>query len=109
MPDLTLFLDLDESTATKRAAYGEERYERRAFQRLVRHAFENVEQLMLRSGARWERLDASGTLDDVWQAVHAQVQEVVSAPRSASLFSLDFRSAALALGTPLHTSEKATL
>ena len=109
VPDLTLFLDLDESTATKRAAYGEERYERRAFQRLVRHAFENVEQLMLQSGARWERLDASGTLDDVWQAVHAQVQEVVSAPRSASLFSLDFRSAALALGTPLHTSEKATL
>lgn len=99
LPDITLFLDLDETTATKRAAYGEERYEKKAFQSLVREAFQNIALLMERSGARWERIDASGSPDEVWQAVHTRVQNAIAdAQTSEHLRSLHFCFAALGMG-----------
>lgn len=80
LPDVTLFLDLDEATAAQRAAYGEERYEKLAFQRLVRSAFGQVERMVLAAGGRWVCIDARGTPDDVWALVCNAVANVPSGP-----------------------------
>lgn len=111
LPDITLFLDLDEAEATKRAAYGEERYEKRVFQRQVRHSFGDVALLMQRAGARWERIDAGATPDDVWHAVYGHVQDAVRTARtSPHLWMLNFRIAAMGMGMLPHViDEKATL
>ena len=69
MPDVTIFLDLDEATAASRSAYGDERYEKQAFQRVVRETFLDVEHLVQQSGGAWVRLDASGTPDEVYAEV----------------------------------------
>lgn len=99
LPDITLFLDLDETTATKRAAYGEERYEKKEFQRLVRQAFQNIALLMERSGARWERIDANGSPDEVWDAVYNRTQNAIAATQTSKhLCSLNYCTAALSAG-----------
>ena len=54
---------------------------------------------MERSGARWERIDASGSPDEVWHAVHTRVQNAIAdAQTSEHLCSLHFCSAALGMG-----------
>lgn len=77
MPDLTLFLDLDEATAAARSAYGEERYEKQTFQRAVRQTFMDVELLVQQAGGAWTRLDARGSPDDVFASVRAAALEAV--------------------------------
>ena len=77
MPDVTIFLDLDEATAASRCAYGEERYEKQAFQRAVRETFINVENLVQQAGGVWNRIDASGTPDEVFAKVDAAAQDAV--------------------------------
>ncbi|WFD37633.1 dTMP kinase [Malassezia japonica] len=77
MPDLTLFLDLDEATAAARSAYGEERYEKLAFQRVVRQTFADVEHLVQAGGGVWTRVNAAGTPDEVYDVVRAEAQRVL--------------------------------
>lgn len=77
MPDLTLFLDLDEATAAARSAYGEERYEKLAFQRVVRQTFADVEHLVQAAGGVWTRVNAAGTPDEVYDVVRAEAQRVL--------------------------------
>lgn len=78
MPDVTIFLDLDEATAASRSAYGDERYEKQAFQRVVRETFLDVEHLVQQSGGAWVRLDASGTPDEVYAEVDRTAHEALT-------------------------------
>eukprot|EP00736_Rhodelphis_marinus_P014535 Rmarinus@m.8648 len=71
-PDAVLFLQLPPSVAESRASYGEERYEKREFQEVVRKQFELL-------GTRvpdsvWKTVDASGSIDEV---THRLMENVV--------------------------------
>lgn len=110
LPDLTLFLDLDEATAERRAAYGEERYEKRAFQRLVREAFDGVETLMTAAGARWERIDASGTPDDVTRLIATHVaRALVDAPGPLTALAIESIGPAFAMLLDSSSTNQASL
>ncbi|WFD20020.1 dTMP kinase [Malassezia caprae] len=108
IPDVTLFLDLDEKTASARAAYGEERYEKRAFQEKVRHAFYQVESFVQYAGGHWIRIDASGTPDQVWQTIQRHAGNVVSHGPMA-LYPLDLEAMRPALPWTKEGPEKASL
>lgn len=108
IPDLTLFLDVDETTATKRAAYGEERYEKRAFQRLVREAFYNVETLVRYAGATWVRIDAGASIDQVSEQIMSHVTRTSEhLPTNLMTLSLDVMRPALTFVSD--ANEKASL
>lgn len=108
IPDITLFLDLDEAAAAARAAYGEERYEKRAFQQKVRHMFYQVESLIRYVGGRWVRVDASGTTDQVWQTIQHHVSPAITQGLS-DLYPLDLEAMRPALPWTQECPEKASL
>ncbi|WFC98383.1 dTMP kinase [Malassezia yamatoensis] len=92
MPDLTIFLDLDEVTAASRCAYGDERYERQEFQRIVRRSFLEVQDLVQETGGTWHRIQADGTPDQVFEQVNAAAQRAVDEVKSnhATLRPMNF-------------------
>lgn len=103
-----MFLDLDEKTASARAAYGEERYEKRAFQEKVRHAFYQVESFVQYAGGHWIRIDASGTPDQVWQTIQQHTDNIVT-QGPVALYPLDLEAMRPALPWTREGSEKASL
>ena len=108
IPDLTLFLDLDEETASTRASFGDERYEKRAFQEKVRHTFYQVESFVQYVGGHWIRIDASGTPDKVWETIQHHTDSVVS-QGPVALFPLDLEAMKPALPWTSVEPEKASL
>ena len=78
LPDVLLFMDLAPDKAAARGGFGEERYEKPAFQAAVRDLFE---QLRTSTSARvggdwWRTLDAAGSIEEV----AGRVQAAVAAP-----------------------------
>lgn len=62
-PDVVIFLDVDEETATKRGGYGLERYETQEMQENVRQQF-----MKLRT-PKWHWILAHGTADEVFDEI----------------------------------------
>lgn len=78
LPDTTLFLTLSPEVASKRGAYGEERYETLDTQTRVREQFALVgREMAARHPGRWEEVSAEGTMDAVEAKVWTRVQAVV--------------------------------
>ena len=73
-PDVVLFLDMTIEQAKERGQFGEERYEKEAFQRTVRQRFQ---ELMEAEGSNvpWVVVDAARTMDEVEADIqtHAQI------------------------------------
>ena len=69
LPDVTIFLDVDDHVAMQRSEYGQERYEKQAFQSAVRTHFNMLESMVRSSGSEWVRIDACGSVDNVWSQV----------------------------------------
>ena len=65
-PDAVLYLDVKADVAGKRGGYGEERYEKEAFQSKVRVAFE---ELWREDEGMWHVIDASRSEEDVARQV----------------------------------------
>ena len=78
MPDVLLFMDLPADKAEARGGFGEERYEKPAFQAAVRAAFEALKAQMAASAAPsiWATVDAAGSIEEV----AARVQGAVEGP-----------------------------
>ena len=75
-PDVILFLDMTIEQAIERGQFGEERYEKEAFQRTVRQRFQ---ELMETEGSSvpWVVVDAARTIEEVETDVQAQVEAVL--------------------------------
>ena len=82
MPDLTLFLTIPPDVASRRAAYGTERYETRDMQQRVREQFTKVKQRVLDMHGIWIDIDAVGEIeqvsDRIWAAVEKNVEQAKS-------------------------------
>lgn len=69
-PDLVIFLDIDVEKASKRSQYGEEKYEKKEFQKKVLESFQkilNQDQCIV--------IDASKSIEEI----HHQVSELFEA------------------------------
>ncbi|WFD36099.1 dTMP kinase [Malassezia cuniculi] len=75
LPDVSIFLDVDDNVAAQRSDYGQERYENQAFQREVRSHFNLLETLVRSNGGEWVRIDAGDTIDNVWSKVQSAVAD----------------------------------
>lgn len=70
VPDITLFLTVSPEVASQRGAYGEERYEKIAFQKRVAELFHEVAQ------RNCITVDASGSQEEVARAINQCVETV---------------------------------
>lgn len=76
LPDVLLFMDLPPEKAAARGGFGEERYEKPAFQAAVRAVFEQLRASTSARGAGgewWRTLDAAGSVEEVAGRVEAAV------------------------------------
>ena len=73
-PDRVFYLQLSAQAAEKRAIYGEERYEKVAFQQLVEEQYEQLRE------EEWLNFDASKKID----TLHAEILEEASRVVDAS-------------------------
>jgi dTMP kinase len=80
MPDVLLFMDLPADKAAARGGFGEERYEKPAFQAAVRGAFDELKARMAVAGgaAWWCTVDAAGSIDEVSERVAAAVADPIA-------------------------------
>jgi dTMP kinase len=76
-PDAIIYLDLPIEKAMLRGQFGEERYEKENFQRLVRDNFFE----MMKQGDKdlWNVIDADQTIEEVEAQIHEIVAKVVGA------------------------------
>lgn len=78
MPDVLLFMDLSPEKAASRGGFGEERYEKPAFQAAVRGVFSDLQNKMNRlkglEAGWWCNVDAWGTIEEVALRVEAAIQ-----------------------------------
>ncbi|ETW06279.1 thymidylate kinase [Aphanomyces invadans] len=74
-PDVVIFLDISTQDAAQRAAYGEERYEKREFQERVRANFFRIMETEAVKNSPWHVLDATKSIDEL----HATIRDVVDA------------------------------
>lgn len=95
-PDKVLFMRIPEAAATTRGGFGEERYEKAAFQGRVRRAFESLRKGIAAGtradgadGGIWEDIDAVGSIEEVAERVMSAAQPAVKwAADGAALRSL---------------------
>ncbi|RQM21305.1 hypothetical protein B5M09_007574 [Aphanomyces astaci] len=73
-PDVVIFLDISTHDAAQRAAYGEERYEKREFQERVRANFFRIMETEAAAKAPWHVLDATKSIDEL----HASIKAVAT-------------------------------
>ncbi|GFO22798.1 thymidylate kinase [Plakobranchus ocellatus] len=72
-PDKVIFMTLSADRASERAAFGEERYEKKEFQAKVEKIFE---QLFEKS--YWQNVSGDGTVEEVHNDVYGVVSQIVS-------------------------------
>jgi dTMP kinase len=64
-PDIVIFLDLPVDVASKRAQYGDERYEKAEFQKQVAKCYQQLRE------PDWKILDASQAIEDLHSEIKA--------------------------------------
>lgn len=79
---MTIFLDLDPSTAAARGGYGEERYEKLELQLKVREAFTKVSEQMKENGADWKTIDAGRKIEEVEKDVLKAIESALEDRKS---------------------------
>ena len=81
IPDLTLFLDLDQATCLERVVSrggALERFETQERLSAIADAYAQVEQWCLKRGERFVRVDASGTIQDIHERIQREVHALWS-------------------------------
>ena len=78
-PDVILFLDLTIEQAMQRGQFGDERYEKEDFQRIVRSKFDL---LMQDSTVDWKVIDAARTIEQVEADVQMHAVQAIEAASS---------------------------
>ncbi len=73
-PDAVLFLSLSAEEQERRGDFGEERYEKRELQARVREEFDGLKGDYQ---GRWETIEASGTMDEVFEGLKGRVDAIV--------------------------------
>lgn len=73
-PDLVVFLDLRPEEAMKRGGYGDEAYEKREFQQIVRELFLSLMKAEQEESEDMVVINAGGSVEDVSQ----KIREIVS-------------------------------
>ena len=76
-PDVVLFLDMSIEQAKERGNFGEERYEKEAFQRTVRQRFQQLMETD-NSNVPWKIIDAARTIEEVEIDVHKHTEETLT-------------------------------
>ena len=81
-PDVIIFLDINVDTASLRGQYGEERYEKIDFQRLVRDEFLRLktedESSSSGSGVLWYVIDATKSIDIIQREIQVIADETIA-------------------------------
>lgn len=79
-PDLVLFLNLEVEQAQKRGNYGDERYEKVAFQKKVKGQFDKIidNERLMNKYTKWNIIDANNEIDVVHQEIVKVVDETVN-------------------------------
>ncbi|WVQ85459.1 thymidylate kinase [Cryptococcus sp. DSM 104549] len=85
LPDITLYLTLPPDVASKRSAFGVERYETVAIQTAVREQFGLVAgEVKKRHGdARWVEVSADGTIEEVESRIWGLVGGTIEQPKES--------------------------
>ncbi|KAF0687578.1 Aste57867_20697 [Aphanomyces stellatus] len=83
-PDVVIFLDISTEDAAKRAAYGEERYEKREFQERVRATF-----FRIMEHEQWHVLDATQSINELHAAIKAVAQTTIAAVEHTPVRTID--------------------
>ncbi len=81
-PDRVYYLTLPVQDAGERAVFGEERYEKVAFQKIVQQKFEELR------GEEWLDIDASKNIDSIHSEILADSLKVISSCSSQSISEL---------------------
>ncbi|CAM9830209.1 unnamed protein product [Chrysoparadoxa australica] len=64
-PDMVIYLDIPVEDAMKRGQFGEERYEKESFQRIVRDNFMMLRDEDIAQGKQWHVIDARDSIEDI--------------------------------------------
>jgi hypothetical protein len=78
-PDLVIFLDLPPEEAVKRGGYGDEAYEKRDFQEIVRELFKCLKYSEQEESEDMVVIDASGSVEEVSQKINEAVHSRLAA------------------------------
>lgn len=78
-PDLVIFLDLLPDEAMKRGGYGDEAYEKRDFQEVVRALFKCLKESGMEESEDMVVINASGLVEDVSQKINETVSTKLAA------------------------------
>ena len=73
-PDVVYFLELSPEAAAARGGFGEERYERPAFQQAVVKEFQHMKDAF---SASWRNIDASGSVEEVHDILKEDLRSVL--------------------------------
>ena len=73
-PDCVIYLDISIEDAAKRGNYGEERYEKEEFQRVVRTKFMDLKS---RDNVPWFVLDATQSVESIHESITTISNEVI--------------------------------
>lgn len=76
-PDRVFFLSVSQDVAEKRGGYGQERYEKKEFQRIVADEFQKIINKQL-GGVEWTVIDANKEMDEVTKAITDVAESVVN-------------------------------
>ncbi len=77
-PDCVIFLNMPVEEAAKRGNYGEERYEKQDFQRLIQQKFLALQEEDRALGQQeWLVVDATQSIEDVHSRIRDQVAAVI--------------------------------
>lgn len=94
-PDCIIYLDLSVEEAAKRGNYGEERYEKEEFQKVVRQQFSFLQeadgkkcQSDLTSTPVWHVLDAGRSIEDIHQEIIKIAESAVAGVKSKPIGKL---------------------
>lgn len=68
-PDIVFFLSADPEALKKRGGYGDERYEKEEFQKVVAARYSELED------PSWFKIDASGTTDEIAKQLLSAVED----------------------------------
>ena len=73
-PDAIVYLDLPVEKAMQRGQFGEERYEKEEFQKVVR---DNFFEMMKQQPELWTKIDADQSIEDVEKEIHTVVEKAL--------------------------------